>query len=172
MYGVAFSVSGEAAIPYLTKRECTLGGYDTCFTTFFPIHGEPIKVLLYIAIPKNCLWMGDAPVKDIANQIFECRGPAGYNVEYLVRLAIFMRHHFPNINDEHLFSLEKEIMSIIREKNMCLDAFMGNGDKCVTFKKCTSRNSSPQRQREGFARIDTFEHAARVPDKTLRCLNI
>lgn len=169
---MAFAVSGEAAIPYLSKRECTLGGYDTHFTTFYPSHGEPIKVILYIATPKNLLWMGDAPALDIANQIVECSGPSGYNVEYLIRLAQFMRHHFPDIDDGHLFTLENEVLSIIKSNNMCLRTLMGDGVDCITFKKTTSRNSSPQRQRDNVQRVDTFQYAARIPEKNLRCLNI
>lgn len=173
VHGVAFAVSGEAAIPYLSKRECKLGGYDTNFATFYLMNGESIKVLLYIATPKNSLWLGDAPLPHIATQIADCSGPSGHNVEYIIRLANFMRHHFPDEEDAHLFSLEKEVLSQVEFKNMCLATLMGDGKGCITFRKFSSPSSSPPRQREGrMERMDTFQYTARVPEKTLRCLNI
>ncbi|RZC35847.1 cation transport regulator-like protein 1 [Asbolus verrucosus] len=171
VYGVAFAISGEAAVPYLSKRECELGGYTSVFTNFYPINGEPFKVLLYVATPKNPLWLGDAHVSDIAGQILECRGPSGYNVEYVLRLANFMKHHFPDQDDQHLYSLEKEVLKRVEEKNMCLKTLMGDGEGCVTFVK-EERRRSTDNSDENQERIETFQHTTRVPEKTLRCLNI
>ena len=171
MYGVAFAISGEAAIPYLSKRECELGGYTTVFTTFYPVSGDPFKVLLYVATPKNPLWMGDAKIVDIAEQIVDCRGPSGYNVEYVLRLANFMKHHFPECEDNHLFSLEEEVLRRVNDKKMCLRTLMGDGEGCVTFVKEERRRSTDSTD-DNQERIETFQHTTRVPEKTLRCLNI
>jgi cation transport protein ChaC len=170
VYGVAFAISGEAAIPYLSRRECELGGYTSVFTTFYPVNGEPFKVLLYVATSKNPLWLGEAQVSDIANQIVECRGPSGYNVEYVLRLANFMKHHFPDYDDQHLYNLEAEVLKRVEEKNMCLMTLMGDGEGCVTFVKEERRRSVDNADNQ--ERIETFQHTTRVPEKTLRCLNI
>ncbi|KAJ8926913.1 hypothetical protein NQ314_020765 [Rhamnusium bicolor] len=171
VHGVAFAISGEAAIPYLSKRECELGGYISQFTTFFPVSGEPFKVLAYVATPKNPLWMGDADDKAIAQQIIDCSGPSGHNVEYLVRLANFMREHFSEHHDSHLFNLEQEVLALVERNQMCLRTLMGSGEGCVTFIKrdSPSPTSNPPEEQE---RIESFEHTTRIQGKTLRCLNI
>ncbi|KAG8232665.1 hypothetical protein J437_LFUL011897 [Ladona fulva] len=40
VWGRAFLVTGEAALPYLNQRECKLGGYDTRLVTFYPYDGK------------------------------------------------------------------------------------------------------------------------------------
>lgn len=172
VHGVAFAISGEAALPYLQNRECTLGGYMTQFTKFYPLIGDPINVLLYIATPTNPLWMGEAPMEDMARQISETRGDSGYNAEYLLRLADFMRFHFPGEEDYHLFALEKEVMQRIDKHNMCLKTLMGDGKDCVKFIKQMSASASPHQEQQEQVRVDTFQYTARVPGKKLRCLNI
>ena len=64
-------------------------------------------MLVYAATPKNPLYLGPANLQHIAVQIASARGQAGFNVEYLVRLADFMRKEVPDFDDEHLFELEK-----------------------------------------------------------------
>ncbi|CAH0562152.1 unnamed protein product [Brassicogethes aeneus] len=169
VHGLAFAISGEAAIPYLSKRECELGGYISQFTDFHPAKGQPFKVLLYVATIKNPLWLGDGKVKDIARQVTESRGPSGHNVEYVVRLANFMREHFPEHPDHHLFELEKDVLAIVGEKNMCLSKLMGTGQGCVKFVKKDHSASNANNDQNNPERVDSFEHTTRVPEKTLRC---
>ncbi|GJQ65737.1 hypothetical protein Trydic_g11922 [Trypoxylus dichotomus] len=129
VHGIAFAISGEAAISYLSQREVKLGGYDTKFTTFYPLKGAPIRnILLYVATPANSLWLGDAPISNIANEIIETKGICGYNVEYLLRLADFMRRYCPDVEDSHLFNLEAAVMTKIRDKKMCLTTMMGDAE--------------------------------------------
>lgn len=50
VWGRAFELSGEAALPYLANRECKLGGYVTKFATFFPKRpctGEKEVVMIF-----------------------------------------------------------------------------------------------------------------------------
>ncbi len=97
-HGIAFQLLGEAALDYLQKRECTLGGYVTHITTFHPRPVQtkkpdsdssddetsssssssswdnmttlkPFHVLLYVATPASIHWMGPSPLKDIAEQV-------------------------------------------------------------------------------------------------------
>lgn len=77
---------GSAALPYLDRRECVLGGYLTRLTTFYSKDGKhSFAALLYIATSSNQHWLGDASDASIAKQITECSGPSGHNVEYLLR---------------------------------------------------------------------------------------
>ena len=86
VYGRAFEVKNSAALPYLQKRECTLGGYLTTMSTFHSRDGKSnFPVVIYIAAEKNEHWLGEAPLSSIARQISECAGPSGHNVEYLLR---------------------------------------------------------------------------------------
>ncbi|RMX36457.1 hypothetical protein pdam_00010032 [Pocillopora damicornis] len=48
-----------------------------------------------------------ASPEQIASQIAYAKGNSGLNVEYLVRLADFMREKVPDYDERHLFDLEK-----------------------------------------------------------------
>lgn len=102
-------------------------------TTFQTLRGESFKVLVYIATPTNSLWLGEASETEIASQIIDCKGPSGHNVEYVLRLANFMRDHFPNEMDQHLYTLEEELLRKIKCNNLCLSTLMGDGNGCVNF---------------------------------------
>lgn len=93
----------------LNEREIALGGYELRPLRFNcnekPSHS--FNVLVYAATPKNPLYLGPATLEHIAVQIASARGYSGLNVEYLIRLADFMREEVPDFNEEHLFELEK-----------------------------------------------------------------
>lgn len=138
---------------------------------FYPnTNGVPFTAVLYIATSQNCLWMGDAPLPDIANQIANCSGPSGHNVEYLLRLASFMHQHFPDEHDEHLYDLEHLVKTNINDRKMSVTAFMGNGQNIVAFVRRGSQMAIRVEEQE--ERIDSFQFTARIPEKNLRCLNI
>lgn len=173
MYGIAFAISGEAAISYLSQREVKLGGYDTKFATFHPSNGAPIKnVLLYVATPANSLWLGEAPLTKIASEITETRGLCGHNVEYLLRLANFMRQYCPGIEDPHLFKLEAAVLRMISERNMCIKSLMGDGRECVTFKMISSLNHQSLDNRLNYERGNNFQFTTQMSSKSLRCVRI
>ncbi|XP_049845745.1 putative glutathione-specific gamma-glutamylcyclotransferase 2 isoform X1 [Schistocerca gregaria] len=93
VWGCAFLVRGEAALPYLKDRECDLGGYRTLVAKFEPRRADrpAFPVLLYVATPDNRHWLGDAPLPDMARHIASSSGASGHNVEYVLRLAQFVR---------------------------------------------------------------------------------
>uniref|UniRef100_A0A3Q3W0L9 Gamma-glutamylcyclotransferase n=1 Tax=Mola mola TaxID=94237 RepID=A0A3Q3W0L9_MOLML len=110
-WGVAYEVTDsqiEGSLQYLHTREVILGGYIMETVEFFPKEEsqEPLLALVYIATSDNPIYLGPAADKEIAHQIVACRGKSGHNIEYLVRLAEFMRLHCPEVEDEHLFSIE------------------------------------------------------------------
>ncbi|GBP28920.1 Glutathione-specific gamma-glutamylcyclotransferase 1 [Eumeta japonica] len=165
-WGKAFLVStaNTAALPYLAKRECRLGGYHTCTVNFYPKPSESttskrldrMPAVLYIAVPENRLWLGAAPLPEIAKQILECQGRSGSNAEYLLKLADFMRDEIPEALDEHLFSLERLVRIFASEMRVCLKSLMGHQEK--------DEKAEPK--------SPGFQFASRVPDKKLRCVNM
>nr|XP_060616585.1 glutathione-specific gamma-glutamylcyclotransferase 1 [Anolis sagrei ordinatus] len=118
-WGVAYELRGDqvaASLKYLNVREAVLGGYITKLVKFYPQEEEseePILALVYIATPQNPSYLGPASEEDIAAQIIVSSGRAGHNIEYLLQLADFMRYCCPQVEDEHLFSIEEALISIL-----------------------------------------------------------
>ncbi|CAL7940556.1 unnamed protein product [Xylocopa violacea] len=176
VHGRAFQVQDTTALPYLNNRECTLGGYITTITTFYSREGNRnFPVVVYIATNKNEHWLGEAPLHNIATQIFECSGPSGHNVEYLLRLAEFMHRYLPEVHDEHLFTLELLVRSRIKEENMCLTTLMGDRDFNVYLEDIEidvrdEDNNVPANNAGINLRENSFQFILQTSDETLRCL--
>lgn len=170
-WGCAYKVTGESALQYLDQRECRLGGYETVYAKFYPhkasefsgITGEAFPVIIYIATPRNQFWMGgdDNSLENIASQIVRARGPSGHNIEYLLRLAQFMREELPHAVDEHLFELEKLVRNEIIRQKICIYSVMGQSPQAIA-----------RDYHESHRRNVTFAHTSRILEKKLRCLNI
>lgn len=69
----------------------------------------PVQVLVYTVTPDNSLYLGQDSVTNMAHQIAECRGTAGTNAEYVIKIAEFIRKFIPEDNDEYLFALDAKI---------------------------------------------------------------
>lgn len=104
----------EESLQYLNMREVVLGGYITQMVEFIPKEkGQgSLLALVYIATSSNPIYLGPASDKEIASQIAMCSGNTGHNIEYLVRLADFMRISCPEVEDDHLFSIEAALLNI------------------------------------------------------------
>ncbi|KAM4632821.1 glutathione-specific gamma-glutamylcyclotransferase 1 [Polymixia lowei] len=117
-WGVAFEVTGsqvEESLKYLNVREAVRGGYVTKAVDFFP-EGQnqaPVQALVYIATADNPLYLGPASPEAIGAQIAVSCGKTGHNLEYLLRLAEFMRRHCPHVDDAHLFSIEGAALALV-----------------------------------------------------------
>lgn len=119
-WGVAYEVSDsqvEECLQYLNMREVVLGGYIIETVEFIPKEKgqRPLLALVYIATSDNPIYLGPASDLEIATQIAICSGNTGHNIEYLVRLAEFMRLNCPDVEDEHLFSIEAAALNIVPE---------------------------------------------------------
>jgi len=127
-YGVAFQLINESALDYLNNREVALGGYISHITMFQPRDKSriPMPVLLYVATPSNQHWLGHAPTEQVANQVLESRGDKGHNVEYVLKLAEWIRANLPDVIDDHLFDIEKAVRKKIHEQGLCLTSLMGD----------------------------------------------
>lgn len=177
VHGRAFQVLDSTALPYLEKRECTLGGYMTTISTFYNREGsKKFPVIIYIATNQNEHWLGDAPLPSIARQISECSGPSGHNVEYLLRLAEFMHRFLPEAYDEHLFTLEMLVRSRIKEENMCLKSLMGNRDFSMNLQDLEAQHREGEHEANiagNNVRENSFQFITSCATaKTLRCLKM
>ncbi|XP_069014597.1 glutathione-specific gamma-glutamylcyclotransferase 1 [Embiotoca jacksoni] len=118
-WGVAFEVAGsqlEESLTYLNVRETVCGGYVTKMVDFYPGGGEdrsPVQALVYIATADNALYLGPASPEAIGFRIAVCQGKTGHNLEYLLRLAEFMRSSCPHVEDHHLFSIEAAALTVV-----------------------------------------------------------
>lgn len=117
-WGVAYEVTGmqvEDSLKYLNIREVVLGGYLTKMVEFCPRQENeaPLLALVYIATSDNPIYLGPASPNEIAAQIASCRGQTGHNIEYLLRLTEFMRLYCPEVEDEHLFSIEAAALALV-----------------------------------------------------------
>lgn len=116
-WGVAFEVTGaqvEESLKYLDVRETVCGGYLTKMVEFQPQGGGgPVQALVYIATADNPLYLGPASPHAIGAQIAVCSGNTGHNLEYLLRLAAFMRSSCPAVDDQHLFAVEEAALAAV-----------------------------------------------------------
>lgn len=124
LWGVAYTVTDKElikkALNYLNNRESKLGGYTTYVTEFYPRSNSSITstCLMYTATNENDLYLGPASVDDLAIQIVFAKGEAGSNIEYVTRLAQFIRHNIPEDDDEHIFALEKRVLELMSDRNL------------------------------------------------------
>lgn len=146
-----------------------MGGYITVYTKFYPrlasenseLCGEAFPALLYIATKRNCHWLGEDALPTIAQQIVGSSGSSGHNVEYLIRLALFVRDELNGVDDDHLFELERLVKELLNQQKINLVSVMGNTPERI-------RRDSHEEVRRPIS----FEYASRVADVKLRCLNI
>lgn len=126
MYEVKGHEEKRKALGGLTKREVTLGGYDVIRTHFYPRdqHLKPLEVIIYVATNKNSLFLGKSTIDTMAMQIVAARGFAGPNIEYVTKMADYIKEHIPEDDDEHLFALDKRVRELSAEK-YCLHRYIG-----------------------------------------------
>lgn len=173
-WGVAYELTGESALHYLEQREVTLGGYNTSVVPFYPRDAsvQPFPVLLYIATPASRDWAGHAPLHEIATQVTQSAGPSGHNVEYVLRLAEFMKTHLPEGYDEHLATLEHLVRQRVKQHNLCLKTLMGETPAEPPIPPIQPPAAPAEAPLNEDERRDTFQYSAKLPPKKLRCLNV
>ena len=66
--------------------------------------------VVYIAPVNNFAYLGEAPLADMANQIYRAAGPSGRNLDYLLELARALRAL--DAEDEHVFQLEAAVRKL------------------------------------------------------------
>ncbi|CAH1377743.1 putative glutathione-specific gamma-glutamylcyclotransferase 2 [Tenebrio molitor] len=117
VYGIAYKINEHeqaSVINHLDYRE--KGGYERTPILFYPKdkNKTPFEIIIYVANNNNPQYAGPADVDSIANQIVKSVGPSGTNVEYIFNLAKAMRDIAPEVNDEHLFTIEKRVQNLLK----------------------------------------------------------
>jgi cation transport regulator ChaC len=74
-----------------------------------------IAGITYIADEYNEAYLGQAPIAQIAKEIFHSVGPSGTNTEYLLKLAQALRDRV--IDDPHVFAVETEIRTLLNQSS-------------------------------------------------------
>lgn len=90
------------------------GGYERVKITFHPrnTNVDNFDIVIYIAHLNNKQFAGEADEDAIARQIVNSVGPSGPNIDYVRGLADAMREFAPEVNDEHLFTIEKKVLQL------------------------------------------------------------
>lgn len=189
-WGRAFQFTDETStLAYLTDREQSIGGYTTIITQFYPRDPkeDPFPVLVYIALPCNPLFLGSAPLEQMAIDIAVSQGICGPNVEYLAKLSAFMKMEIPHEFDEHLHRLEDLVRKMLEtsdEKTLLKlfdDAVTSqfNDQRAIksiehTFDSLdlNSATGSSFDSNESFLSSEqTSKYTDRVTARKLRCIN-
>jgi cation transport protein ChaC len=115
VWGMAYKIPDlqvSAVKSHLDYRE--KGGYKVAEVIFHPQDtSEPsFSLTLYIGTEDNPFFLGPAPLEDMARQIFFSAGPSGRNKDYIFNLAEALRQIAPEAEDQHLYSLEQELMRL------------------------------------------------------------
>lgn len=108
LWGMAYRLDrpeGDAVLRLLDLRE--KGGYQRTElkVTLDGAGARTVQAVTYVAAPDNPRYLGPAPLESIAAQIRAASGPSGTNVEYLLRLAGFLRE--VGARESHVFELER-----------------------------------------------------------------
>lgn len=129
----------------LNTRECTLGGYEIFGVQFFPDGcSDSFSVVVYVATPESHLFLGPDTPEGLAMQIACSSGQSGHNIEYLFRLADFMREKAPHADDEHLFTIEKLVrkrLGLSTDKIVPWTEMVANSDDLRSWHKVLSQTT-------------------------------
>ncbi|XP_017785515.1 PREDICTED: putative glutathione-specific gamma-glutamylcyclotransferase 2 isoform X2 [Nicrophorus vespilloides] len=115
VWGVAYKIrDADVAdvVDHLDYRE--KGGYQRKSVVFHPKDQtiQPFDITIYVGTSDNFQYAGEADLESIAKQIHCCVGPSGPNTEYIFNLAMAMRDIAPEVDDDHLFTLEAMVQRI------------------------------------------------------------
>lgn len=143
VWGVAWHIDptkSREVRQYLDDRE--KNGYTPQGVTVFQkdAKGNEVaalnNVLIYVGLPDNEAFVGPATsLRALAEYIYTCRGASGRNDDYVLKLAVACRALSPDVQDSHLFTLEKLLLDL-RARN-------GEGDE---HKQSSSASASSSHQ--------------------------
>ncbi|XP_022915383.1 putative glutathione-specific gamma-glutamylcyclotransferase 2 [Onthophagus taurus] len=119
VWGVAYKIHDDDVshvIDHLDYRE--KGGYRRKQVTFYPkdANVNPFDITIYVGTSDNFQYAGEADLDSIALQVYSSVGPSGSNIEYVCNLAKAMREIAPDVQDDHLFELERKVLDLVHTK--------------------------------------------------------
>ncbi|XP_069954742.1 putative glutathione-specific gamma-glutamylcyclotransferase 2 isoform X2 [Cherax quadricarinatus] len=112
VWGVAYEVPPEQEADVTKRLNVREQRFDNRKTVvMYGPSGHPLShsVLVFVGSNEPELFLGDAPLQTMAEQIGRSHGPSGANSDYLFQLARFMRNEVPQAQDDHLFQLEAAV---------------------------------------------------------------
>jgi cation transport regulator ChaC len=111
-WGVAYRIASAKAGEVLAELDVReQGGYQRHQARLLGSRlTRPPEVLVYLATPENPNYLGEAPLKRIAEQVVSSAGPSGNNREYVLKLARELRRL--GIVDEHVAQLAELVESM------------------------------------------------------------
>uniref|UniRef100_A0A2M4AYL2 glutathione-specific gamma-glutamylcyclotransferase n=1 Tax=Anopheles triannulatus TaxID=58253 RepID=A0A2M4AYL2_9DIPT len=128
VWGMGYRIAGNEkaeVLQHLDHRE--KNGYERHRVQFYPYPwsaeqlNDPQPILLYVATHDNPSFAGlHDTLEQIAEQALGAVGQSGRNPEYIYKLAEAMHQLYPGEQDEHLFELEKLLLSrdpVMLERN-------------------------------------------------------
>lgn len=112
VFGMAYRIGGEVRdriLRDLDHRE--KGGYERHEVDVWS-DGEVVvpDALVYVATPENPVFLGEAPLDEMALQIHNSRGPSGANSEYLLELDRALREL--GAVDPHVAELARAVAAL------------------------------------------------------------
>lgn len=96
------------------------------------------RVLTFTALVDNALYLGPSEVDRLADDVISSSGSCGHNVEYVVRLADYVRDNLPQDDDEHLFDLDRKIKEKLNQRGL-------NVEKVIASYTSTKSSQSVRR---------------------------
>ncbi|XP_074662131.1 glutathione-specific gamma-glutamylcyclotransferase 1-like [Tubulanus polymorphus] len=129
VWGTAFEVVGRTqvkeALLHLNGREILNGGYTMFHSKFYQYSTDSrrsdsdISVIVYSATCDNRLYTGPEEDDVLAERIVNARGSSGHNVEYVTRIAEYLRTRFPaDCYDHHLQTLDSLIRLKLKQRQI------------------------------------------------------
>ena len=110
----------------LFNRECKSGGYRVEVVPFYTkdCSCPPEEVLTFRATPECDLYMGESPEDEMANQIYDSKGPAGYNIEYVMLLYQYLLKYMPCGLDNHMKALKSNLEIIAKQRGEDINQYV------------------------------------------------
>lgn len=88
--------------------------------------------LIYVGLPDNEAFVGPSKsLRDLAEYIYTCEGPSGRNDDYVLKLANACRNLSSDVQDSHLFTLEKLLLELRNRDGIELN-LISSRDRCET----------------------------------------
>ena len=90
-----------------------------------------------------------------------------------------MRETLPDIEDDHLYTIESHVHKIIKEKNLCIKSMMNN-EKCTTHSPTSKNTASIEGESEiidetnsdNESTLNPSGHSSKVANKKLKCVKV
>jgi glutathione-specific gamma-glutamylcyclotransferase len=86
--------------------------------------------LIYVGLPDNEAFVGPSnSLQELAEYIYSCEGPSGRNDDYVLKLANACRNLSTDVQDSHLFTLERLLLELRRKEGAQVSLIRGQDQR-------------------------------------------